>query len=381
MTPEASPHEERAIARHRTLHIACMPFPTSQGTQAAVRAMVEALDGTLLSYGEGAYPCSPSFEWVRAPRLPGSLSTRSGPSLRKVATDSLVLARARELAADHTLIVAHHVEAAAIAFALGRPFLYVAHTALGPELPAYAPPWLAGLLSRAGALADRAIVSRSPAACAVSPMLAARLSQYGSIEYLPVPWPVLAPIAHDASRARRSIAYVGNLDAYQGWEDAVEAAARIGARLVVGTQSDTAALERHAARHAAEVVVRRLANEADRRRIYAEAHVVVVPRRLEGGVPVKLLDALARGAAVVTTERARAGLAIDHAVRVAFDDDVESLARAIDELLEWPEQRRRLGEAGRAFIADEHSRVKFRSRFSSLLSRLSIRRAGASRKP
>jgi glycosyltransferase involved in cell wall biosynthesis len=84
---------------------------------------------------------------------------------------------------------------------------------------------------------------------------------------------------------------------------------------------------------------------------------------------VKLLDALARGAAVVTTERARAGLAIDHAVRIAADDDVESLASALGELLAAPAERRRLGEAGRAFIAEEHSRVKFLRCFSSLVSR------------
>lgn len=367
MTLETAVRAERALDRPKTLHIACMPFPTSQGTQAAVRAMVEALEGTLLSYGEGAFPVSPSFVWFRAPRLPGALSARSGPSLRKIAADSLVLARARSLARDDTLVVAHHVEAAAVAFALGRPFVYVAHTALGPELPAYAPPWFAAVLERAGSLVDRAIVSRSPVACAVSPMLAARLSSYRAIEYLPVPWPVLPPIAHTSSA--RAVAYVGNLDAYQGWEDAVEAAGRIGARLLVGTQSDPEPLKRHADRHRVAVEIRRLTTEADRTRIYAEAPVVVVPRRLEGGVPVKLLDALARGAAVVTTERARAGLAIEHAVRIAEDDDVESLASAMGDLLEALGERRRLGEAARAFIAEEHSRVKFLRCFSSLVSR------------
>jgi glycosyltransferase involved in cell wall biosynthesis len=351
----------------KTLHIACMPFPAAQGTQAAVRAMVEAEghDATLLTYGEGAFPIEPGFAWARARRMPGPVSTRSGPSVRKVAADVLVLARARELASDR-LIVAHHVEAAGIAFALGAPFVYLAHTALEPELPAYGTGAFAPLLARIGALADRAIVARAPVSGAVSPMLAARLSAIRPVEYVPVPWPLAARAEPPGTRV---VAYVGNLDRYQGWEDAVEAVSTIDATLLVATQSPVGALVRHADRHRVRLEIARLATEADRRRVYARADVVVVPRRLEGGVPVKLLDALARGAAVVTTERARAGLAIDGAARVVADD-APAMALAIDELLEAPAERRHLGEAGRAFIEAEHSRMKFVDALSSLAARL-----------
>ena len=106
----------------RYLHVATLPFPAPQGTQAAIHAMTAAhhrgADGAhLLTYGARfssellPYPCH------RVGDFPSLPSFRSGPSWRKLALDARIAAKLREL---HSTIrprwvIAHHVEAAAAA--------------------------------------------------------------------------------------------------------------------------------------------------------------------------------------------------------------------------------------------------------------------------
>src|SRR5690606_20899050 len=95
----------------------------------------------------------------------------------------------------------------------------------------------------------------------------------------------------------------------------VEALARLraeGERFVwlVATASDSRdfanKLARAGLRDATRIVP--LGAEGERRALHAAADLVLVPRASPGGVPIKLLDALARGAPVVAARRALAGL-------------------------------------------------------------------------
>ena len=110
--------------------------------------------------------------------------------------------------------------------------------------------------------------------------------------------------------------YAGNLDAYQGLDplfDAMStlAAARPELAWLVATESSPHdfSAKLAAAGWRGRVLFSALANEADRRTAHAAADLALVPRGAPGGVPVKLLDALARGLPVVTTRTACAGLA------------------------------------------------------------------------
>ena len=67
-----------------TLHVAAMPFPSVQGTQAAVRAMVQAEheDGRgpeLLTYAHGSHEHRPPWPHHRIRDLTRDRSLRSGP--------------------------------------------------------------------------------------------------------------------------------------------------------------------------------------------------------------------------------------------------------------------------------------------------------------
>lgn len=393
MAAVASAEVPESHAATRTLHVAALPFPTRQGTQAAIAAMLGTLsaagrDAQLLSYAHGVPEPAATFKVHRGSGWSGDRSLRSGPSARKLIADlelATMLDRTRRRAGAQ-LVIAHHVEAALLC--TRTPHVFFAHTDLGAELPSYGPAQLGSVLGTAGDALDRLLIRRAGAVAAISPLLAERLALLAAdrparVAYVPVPWILPPPLERDARvRARRElglapgtqvVAYAGNLDAYQGWEALVGAVSQLNARfaaltLLVATASDPRPLV-EVARHAGVSVQLRiasLADEAARRNLHAAADVIAVPRRTPGGLPIKLLDALARGAPCVVARSARAGLLLDGVAHVAEDDDASALAAAIGALLTDRDRAGALGAAGRRFIAREHSPAAFMNAFDTL---------------
>ncbi len=376
------------------LHVAAMPFPTVQGTQAAVRAMIDAeheagLAPELLTYAHGGPGDELRWPIHRVADLSGDRSLRSGPSWRKLVADAqLVLATRRLVAARRPRrILAHHVEAAAAALAArAHPLAFVAHTALGPELPTYLPARAASIAARAGEALDVALARRADVVLAVSPRLAERLTQRSGrpVQYAPVPWRCPPPIdAAERAAARAALRldavtpvllYAGNLDAYQGLEGLLQAIALLGerrpdARLLLATASDPGPFidALRAAGLADRLVLATLADENDRRRVHAAADAAVIPRGAEGGLPVKLLDAMARGVPVVAVRRATAALSLDGAALVAADDDPEALAAAALIALEARETRGQLGQRGVEYVQRAHAPSAYLAALSAAL--------------
>ncbi|MDH3728858.1 MAG: hypothetical protein OER77_15105, partial [Myxococcales bacterium] len=129
------------------LHIACLPFPTYQGTQAALASMLQASRELgrsvhLLTYAHGAYELEAPYPIDRISNFPRVRSMRSGPSLGKLALDARCIVEIGRVCdrLKPEAIVAHHIEAALAALAanVGRVY-YVAHTSLERELPIYFP--------------------------------------------------------------------------------------------------------------------------------------------------------------------------------------------------------------------------------------------------
>lgn len=380
------------------LHVAAMPFPSVQGTQAAVRAMMDAEHAAgrapaLLTYAHAGYELSTPWPIHRVADVSRDRSLRSGPSLRKLVSDAQLVVAARRIAREQRpgLVVAHHVEAAAAVLAArARPFVFVAHTALGPELPTYFPERarslgalapltsLTSLASRAGDALDVALARRADAVLAVSPRLAERLAAASGrdVRYAPVPWAVPPPIeAGERSKARARfgfapldpvLLYAGNLDAYQGVERLARAFAivrsrRADARLLVATASPHDALERAlwSLGCADRATFAPLADEPDRRVVHAAADAACVTREVEGGLPIKLLDALARGVPSIATRRATAGLPLEGAAVVVADDDPEALAAAALIAIEARESAPERGRRGVEYVRRAHSAAAY----------------------
>lgn len=349
----------------RILHIGCLPFPSFQGTQAALRMMLEAgaevgQDTHLLSYAGGTSGRAPET-WAHhrlwdVPKVP---SLRSGPSIGKVMLNAQMIPWTRWMVRRlrPRAIVAHNVEAAWVCRLAGLEALYFAHTRFDLELPTYFPgasPSGRVWAQRLGSMLDRGAAWRPCAA--VSPELAHHL---GGV-YVPIPWPVPEPIAaaeRDVGRQRWGIAasakvalYVGNLDGYQGWEDVVDAAAEAGHELLLATKSDPGPLLQRASHRSLQVHLVALepqGGEEQRRLLHAAADAVFLSRRAAGGMPIKLLDALARGVPTVATKMASAGLRAPGLVLT--ENDPTALARGVGSLT--PDA----GEHSRAWMRKAHS--------------------------
>lgn len=363
-----------------------MPFPSVQGTQAAVRAMLDAehsqgLAPELLTYAHGGFEARVPWPLHRIGDLVRDRSLRSGPSWRKVVQDAqLVIATRRAMAAIHPgVVVAHHVEAmAACAAARARPLVFVAHTALGPELPTYLPPSLEKLARRSGEALDVVLVRLAGASCAVSPALATHLASASGrpVDAIPIPWTLARPIeADERPRARARfglepldavLLYAGNLDAYQGLDVLVAAFARVKqrlgkAKLIVATESPREAIEGKllSAGMLDATVFAPLADEPDRRAVHAAADAALVVRGAFGGLPIKLLDALARGVPTIATRRAAAGLELGGGAIVVADGDPDALAASALLALSGRDAARAIAAQGTDYVRREHSSARY----------------------
>ncbi len=335
------------MPRLDTLHVAALPYPTSQGTQAAIGCMVDALarEGrrtALLTYASGVGRES-RFDHRAPAGFVRPRSLRSGPSLAKIAADVELAIALREQARDADVVIAHHVEAAAIAHALRLPrWVFVAHTTLGPELPTYLARGLGPAASRIGRALDRWLASVAPGVAAISTHVARDIARTTSRDAVVLPVPIARPIGRptrDAARkalaidaADEVVLYAGNLDAYQGLAVLVDAmadlrASRPRARILVATESDPTGLRERFDRRGSRPRFVSLASEQDRALCHAAADVAVVTRGAPGGFSIKLLDAVAREVPVVAMRRALSGEEIP-GIEVT-DDDAVSLARGL----------------------------------------------------
>lgn len=343
-------------------------------------------DAHLLTYAHGLSQQDTPFTHhrLRAPALTESM--RSGPSVAKIALDLALAHEVREVVAriKPTLVVAHHIEAAIACIGLPRPTAYVAHTSLDRELPTYSNAKFTRVLGAAGNALDAVAIRTHHASAAIAPELAEHLrrAHHRPVRYLPLPWPMAKESAISMPEARAHygidtedfvLAYVGNLDRYQGIEQLLEAFAYVAkveprARLVIATASDQTSLagtlEGHPARERISILA--LGDESSRTRIHALADVIAVPRAVAGGVPIKLLDALSRQKPVVTVRRATAGLAVQNACVVCADDSADALARGMLRLLSDASERSMIASGTTSYMQSEHSDSAFLEAFAAL---------------
>jgi glycosyltransferase involved in cell wall biosynthesis len=90
----------------------------------------------------------------------------------------------------------------------------------------------------------------------------------------------------------------------------------------------------------------------DVRPFVSAASVVVVPLRIGGGSRLKILEALAGAKAVVSTSVGAEGLDVNGGEHLLIADDPTDFAQKVIELLESPERRHQLGQAGRQRIME-----------------------------
>lgn len=103
---------------------------------------------------------------------------------------------------------------------------------------------------------------------------------------------------------------------------------------------------------------------------YSGASVFVAPILIGGGVIVKVLDALAAGAPVVTTSRGNEGIGAVAGRDLEIGDSAEEMAGRILDLLRDPERRSALGRAGRSFERQSFSAGRFVAALETVYERV-----------
>ncbi|HUE29873.1 MAG TPA: glycosyltransferase family 4 protein [Verrucomicrobiae bacterium] len=327
-------------------------YPDVRGSQVLVQQLADGLRGRghgvhLVTYGAAA-------------------SGRPGPRFGRVARDAALVARlwrtVRREAID--LIHAHNYEAAIASLlvgrATGRPVVYHGHNALAEELPLYFRARLARELARQlGRLLDAHVPRRADFCIAVTEELGEILRRRGvAARDLTCIAPAAAPRDAAVHRPRSGqealVCYAGNLDGYQNLGFLLRSFARVrawlpAARLVLVTHAAPGVLRR--AVGPGVEIVRATSYDEVRARLDA-ADVAVSPRVERSGFPMKLLNYMAAGKAIVASAGSAKGLRDGVTGRIVPDGDEAAFAAAVIELLSDPTARAALGTAARRAVED-----------------------------
>jgi 1,2-diacylglycerol 3-alpha-glucosyltransferase len=287
----------------------------------------------------------------------------------------VVVAAARRERFD--ALLAHNAEAALVALAARRftrvPVVYVAHTLWRAELPTYGARALARPLARIGRALDVGLARRADAVLALSRLAADELGAARVLDVIPPgldpePAPEAAEVeracAHHGLAPGRYALYAGNLDGYQHLDLLDAAAARVASLpVVVATHARSPSRWRH-------LRVARSDDPAEVRALLHGAALLVTARAPHGGFPIKVLNYMEAGRAIVAREGCADSLRHgESAWLVPAAAGAAELAAAIDAIARDPVRAGVLGRGARAALEREHAWSALAQRTLALVAR------------
>ncbi len=387
MTPPTS------AARYRIAMVTPGPFPAPRGSQVLVRELAEALANAghrvhVVAYGDGDGSTLPAGVEVHRTHGVFAGSALYGPAWRRLGPNLALLVTLYRLVRDAGIEVihAHNYEAPVLAYVVraltGVPVVYHGHNVMSDELERYfesrAGKWAASRLGRA---LDRSVPRHADYVVALSQPMAdfLRDNGVGDRQMAVIPPGVsvdleAAPVAAhpDPYPGSKVIVYAGNLDPYQDLRTLVRAMVEIRraepqALLVIATHAAdewiAPAVARLGLTDAVRVV---LASDFDGvRALLQRADLLVCPRTSWSGFPIKLLNYMAAGRAIVIA--AGAAAAVQNGPMVVVPNGSPScLAAAVVATLRDPAGRSRLGEEARRLAAAAFSWPRLLPRFEEV---------------
>ncbi len=374
---------EEKERRYAVAIVAACPLPWPRGTPLRIARTAEALairgnDVHVVTYHLGAGELADPVH-VHRMALPTYRRTTPGPSLQKLLAADPLLARklyavVRSVPID--IIHAHHYEGlligSAVARFTGHPVVYDAHTLLQDELAHYHLGLPARLKVGLGRYIDRSLPRLADHSTAVTKRIRQHLIDEAGLSPSAVTTvgngvdllDSATGLASEADRrdtrsgdAGRTLVFAGNLASYQGIALLLEAFARVArrrsdVRLSIVTGDSFSSYEPLAARlgvlDRVDVVDAEL---PELFQLLASADIAANPRPVAPGVPVKVLNYMVSGLPVVSFEGSTGGLLTHEDTGwLVREADIDAFADAVIELLDRPDEARRLGEAARRHV-------------------------------
>lgn len=350
--------------------VAC-PFPSARGSQVFIRCIAEGLRNLGHEIHVVTYPEEPGGQASPAPAVDANLRLHrvrsSGPlphplSPRRVRFDLNVAIELFRVVRDMEIDVIHahnyHGQLIAwpVALLTGVPLVYHAHNVLADELPWYVRSLVARRLARiVGHLLDRMLPRLARHVVAITPSQAVYLQRQGVPAHrittiAPRVTPVTPSPTGDGSDpfpGRFVVMYAGNLDGYQNLDLLERGFARFrstvpNALLVLlghggGTATASTGVERSG------VLRMEIPSVVEQAHLWAHADVLICPRTSWSGFPIKLINYLAAGRAILASDAA-AEIIVDSENGLLFRcDDADSLAAQLQRLYDDAPLRERLG--------------------------------------
>lgn len=365
--------------------IAVCPFPYSRGTPLRIQRLSEALamaghEVHIFTYPIGNGIPTDGVSITRTQNPLGYKKYDAGPSLQKPLLDTLLAAKlARFITHKQVdIIYAHHFEGALIALAARRgrhiPIVYDAHTTLTGELGSYNTLLRTKLVAAVAGWLDSFVPLHSDHIISVSDEIAQFLGERGiasnRISVILNGTENEAFAQGEASRAREkfhlntqpTVIYTGNLASFQGVDHLLIAMSRVlatcpNAQLIIAGSGDIAPYLSTIAKLGIEQATRIVHNPvfSDVVDLLALADVAVVPRTICPGIPLKLLNYMAAGKAIVAFEGSAKILKHLDTGYIATNGDMTSLADGIITCLSDEKLRKQLGAGAHETIIQSYS--------------------------
>ncbi len=389
--------------------VAACPFPAPRGTPVRILRVAQTLalrghEVHVATYHLGDDTSNLPFTVHRIRRVPTYTKLDPGPTYQKLAVvDPLLAAKVFSLTSRlrPDVIHAHHYEGLLTAlpskYVFRVPVVFDSHVLLQAELDYYDLKGLGKLKGKIGVKLDRHLTRRADHVVSVSGDIRERLIQQGIVEHDQVTVARNGVEQHFfqgrtgalPDDGARRIIFTGNLALYQGIDLLLRAFAdlirtRPGVRLVIVSNSDRQAFDRVAG----ELGVLDRVDFVDAPleqlpSLIMSADIAVNPRTHCPGVPQKLLNYMATGAAIVSFQGSAKHLVHDQSALVVADDDIQGFTSAMGRLLDDDTLRRRLGAEARLYarqhLSWDHCAAVCESVYEKLLPRAAL--AGVESRP